>query len=311
MSSASSPGKLILCGEHAILAGCPAIVLAVTPRVSCRVTPGAEMILNLPGLDAIPYPEESLKKLEEVLTARHQQGLPPSRPHDLLALAALRTAPDWRGTLSYETDLPIGSGMGASAAFLLSTLNALKEEWNMKNLYQQALSLEHLQHGTSSGLDLWASMLGGCWWVEGEAREEIEVLPLPEFQLFHTGTPSATTGECVEQVRSTYPLEHKIWDAFEEVALHTQEALLEGEGDQWNTAIRQNEDLLHTIGVVPEAVHSVLKRIESAGGAGKVCGAGSIRGDAGGVVLVRDTHPELIPPAWTAIPSVPQSTGTQ
>jgi hydroxymethylglutaryl-CoA synthase len=243
--------------------------------------------------------------------SRHQQGLPPTQPQDLLALAALQTAPEWQGTLAYETRLPIGSGMGASAAFLLSTLNALREEWRMLDLYDRAVSLEHLQHGTSSGLDVWASLNGGCWWVQGNSRQEIEALPLPEFQLYHTGTPEATTGECVDQVRKSYPAEHGIWEAFEQVAVETQAALLNGEPEQWNRAIRENEELLHTIGVVPEAVHAALSRIETAGGAGKVCGAGSIRGEGGGIVLVRNAPPELIPPTWTAIDAVPQSVGTQ
>ena len=51
-------------------------------------------------------------------------------------------------------------------------------------------------------------------------------------------------------------------------------------------SIRHNHQLLVKIGVVPEKVQKFIAEVEKSGGAAKICGAGSIRGDAAGAVLV-------------------------
>ena len=47
-------------------------------------------------------------------------------------------------------------------------------------------------------------------------------------------------------------------------------------------SIRANHRLLDQIGVVPERVGQFIREIESHGGAAKICGAGSVDGEAAG-----------------------------
>ena len=54
----------------------------------------------------------------------------------------------------------------------------------------------------------------------------------------------------------------------------------------WIKGVQDNHWLLAEIGVVPKKVGQFIKDVMTAGGVGKVCGAGSIRGDAGGMVMV-------------------------
>lgn len=311
MSTASSPGKLILSGEHAILAGCPALAMACTPRVVCRATPNeqAETVLCLPQRSACRRTPSETADVHDRIVERHAQGRPPSSPEDLLFAALHRTAPGWTGTITFETDLPIGSGMGASAAFLLSLLRALRPDTGRDSLYSTALELEHLQHGVSSGLDLWTSLNGGVWWVECPHRTSLPLDSVPDFQLLHTGAPSSTTGECVNRVREQFPEHHAIWKEFRVVVERTRKALLQHRADDWSDAMRENHALLCRIGVVPDSVQDQIRQVEANGGAAKICGAGSIRGTAAGVVLVRDLPPENLPATWRRIPAEFTSTG--
>ena len=62
--------------------------------------------------------------------------------------------------------------------------------------------------------------------------------------------------------------------------------MVAGESLELRESIRENHRLLVEIGVVPEQVSAFVREIEQAGGAAKICGAGSVVGDAAGVLLV-------------------------
>lgn len=303
MTVAHSPGKLILAGEHAVLAGCPALAMASSPRVTCCISesPGQTVTLTLPGRCRLEVPQEDLTRISTEVQERHAHGLPPQSPEDLLLTALHRHAPGWTGQITFATDLPVGSGMGASAAFLLSLLKALQPDIPADSLYVNALALEHLQHGRSSGLDVWTSLQGGLWWVQGAERTRLDLPALPDFRIFHTGSPASTTGECVNQVCRSFPHDHSIWQDFAKVIHQTRSALEHQDSAAWSEAIRITHALLCRIGTVPESVQRDIHHLEAAGAVAKICGAGSIRGDGAGVVLVRDAQAEWIPQHWMDI----------
>ena len=102
------------------------------------------------------------------------------------------------------------------------------------------------------------------------------------------GKPQATTGECVASVREAWGHDQALWDAFG-ACTNTLLDTMEQTGDQASNlveVIKENHRLLQRIGVVPDFAARFISEIEEAGGAAKVSGAGSIRGDAAGVLLV-------------------------
>ena len=303
MTTAQSPGKMILAGEHAILAGCPAITMATTPLVTCTCEPTSsdKISLQLPGQEPLHYTPKDVLQRDEGLTKRHAQGLAPKCPEDVLLSAVARHSSNWTGSITFTTDLPIGSGMGASAAFLLSLLKALNPSFSTQDLYAHALELEHLQHGTSSGIDVWTSLQGGLWWIERQERAAIQVPELPDFRIVHTGIPQATTGECVNQVKKNFPTGHALWKEFSRILHDTRSAIEAGDSETWSETIRENHRLLCEIGVVPKAIQHEISKIEAQGGSAKICGAGSISGDQAGIVLVRDIDGDAIPEHWSDI----------
>jgi mevalonate kinase len=133
-------------------------------------------------------------------------------------------------------------------------------------------------------VDSYISLYGGCATFEdGEAKS----IPLPRMQMYlvETGAPEATTGECVVQVKEQFEND-RIWNDFEDVTREVETAVRENNDALMRSLLRENHRLLCRIGVVPEKVKQFVGDVEAAGGAAKICGAGSTRGENGGVVLV-------------------------
>ena len=95
----------------------------------------------------------------------------------------------------------------------------------------------------------------------------------------------ATTGECVVDVKTKFERD-LIWNDFEAVTLALEKAVRANKLEDVQQAIRENHKLLTRIGVVPAKVQQFIGEIEAQGGAAKICGAGSVLGDAAGMVLV-------------------------
>lgn len=289
-----TPGKLILSGEYAVIHGRPALVMAIPYFVETQLNSYPE-----PGvmLNGIYKTWETLLDLETQLLHRYQSFIDHQihirqvlqSPEELCWFAIIHClfqthhVPSGRGVqLSLHTDIPIGCGMGSSAAVIINLMHAMSTyyELNLSKtaLYPLALTAEHLQHGHSSGTDLKIVLEGGLRSFQRHHTRLLSTI-FPTLQLVHTGKPMHTTGECVTQVNQRYPNQHPIWDDFE----HCTRALINNID---KPAIRENHRLLHTLGVVPNKVAQFIETIETQGGAAKICGAGSIGGDSAGIVMV-------------------------
>ncbi len=303
---ANAPGKLILSGEHAVVQGRPAVVMAVTRHVHAVIQPSDDDLLRVtfPGVfddDAIPtaalpgLKKRLLENYNRFLTGemgiRHVLG----SPTELLFYAVVHLLDEaghpLKGGLhmALSTDLPIGCGMGSSAAVIAAVLGGTAGLLHMTPsrdaLYRWTLDVEKMQHGHPSGVDPFITVHGGCVrFQQGAARALAP--PRKRMHLALTGAPKSTTGECVARVSQAYPMNDPIWTQFEKVTDELERALHQEEWEDVCAAIRANHRLLTRIGVVPRKVQQFIQEIEAAGGAAKIGGAGSITGDAGGVVLV-------------------------
>jgi len=303
---ARSPGKLILSGEHAIVHGAPALALAVDRFARADVQPLHEAELRFENA-SIP-----LARLPEHLAAvqarhaRFQRGdigireVAPT-PADLLFAAAALTDLRHGQVLRIASEIPPGAGLGSSAAVLIALLRALRPDWDDETLFPHALACENFQHGRSSGLDVFACLRGGL--VRGTPGHfrKADIPALPPFDVWDSGRPDASTGECVAAVGERFPTGHPIWDEFARVCDATETALRGHDpAPAWRDALRENHRLLQRIGVVPDPVSREIQAIEAQGGAAKICGAGSIRGGRAGMVLVLPgDRPPVLPGTWT------------
>ena len=314
---AVAPGKLILSGEHAVVYGRPALAMAVNRNAQAFITmEGAEetVSFDLPNLQAgkesftlralREFHGRVLRNYEEFQAGRLSIREVVRKPVDLFQFAfvtimdGLHLKMGGGVNVRLNSNIPIGCGMGSSAATILSVLRGLghyyrvdfRPEWYSR----YSLEVENMQHGQASGLDTYVSMHGGCVRFQNGAAQE---MPLPRVPLYivNTGTPASTTGEAVSAVARRYSATSPIWDGFEGVVNHMQKALQHDDLKAFQKALRDNHRLLGEIGVVPGRVGDFVAEVEQAGAAAKICGAGAVAGDRAGMVLVaaRETPTDL------------------
>lgn len=190
--------------------------------------------------------------------------------------------------MKLRSSIPVGCGMGSSAATVLSEIRAmghfLRVDYKPDWYYEYSLEAEKLQHGKPSGVDSYISLHGGCArFQDGQASS----LSLPRAKMFmvHTGIPVCTTGECVMNVEKNFS-NSSIWSEFEDVTNAFEHAIFANDQQKLNWLVRENNRLLTAIGVVPKTVQNFIADIEQWGGSAKICGAGAVTGENGGIVLV-------------------------
>lgn len=318
---AIAPGKLILSGEHSVVYGRPALAMAVNRNAETLVTmDGApdRVSFELPDLGAAreSFTLRALRDFHDRVARNHREFLEGRlsirdvlhKPVELFQYAYITLLDGLHLTMGngaggvnvrMRSNIPIGCGMGSSAASIISVLRGLghyyRTEFRPEWYARYSLEVENMQHGRASGLDTFVSLHGGCvMFRQGEFRE----LPLPRMPLYivNTGHPESSTGEAVSAVaRRTGGAACALWDEFEAATLAMEKASRENDLPAFQRAMRTNHRLLEAIGVVPARVSEFVAEAESAGAAAKVCGAGAVAGDAAGMVVVAsETSPAAL-----------------
>lgn len=301
-----SPGKLILSGEHAVVYGAPACALAINKTIqgeyqACandvitirNVDLNIEASLNIPEILALR--DKLLKRYEEFTQNKLTINQVIKNPLELCwftisqIFAGMASWPLSCGfDIQLKADIPLGCGMGSSAALIVNLILGVSTLFNLslsqEKIYGLASEAENLQHGRSSGLDIKLSLTGGIHVFQHHQLTPLAIQTLP-FQYINSGKPQSTTGECVAFVKQqNFP--QTLWQEFENTTRHFILALQNQDNVELVKAIKKNHRLLCEIGVVPQHIQTMIAEIENKGGAAKICGAGSIRGDSAGMVLV-------------------------
>lgn len=302
-----APGKLILSGEYAVLYGQPALAMAVNrfaEIILTKTTKQNYIKFCLPNLNyATSISLQQLGELKLRIQNEYAKFLSNEctidkvlqKPFELLQYTFVHVLDKLKVTLSQglevniHSNIPISSGMGSSAAVIMgityALANLLGDKVQLADYLKFARDIESLQHGCSSGLDLYMSLNGGCARFENGTGIFRNVSEIPMY-LINTGSVAMTTGQCISKVAKHFQNNSSLAHDFGVITDDFDKALQNNNLLDVQECIRANHRLLIRIGVVPERVQRLILEIENVGAAGKICGAGSCEGQNAGVVLV-------------------------
>ncbi len=302
-----APGKLILSGEHAVLLGAPVLATAVSLYATTTLTPYSLSdicfdLINLKHKRA--HTRQALHRLSARLQKDYQRfrlgeiGIRRvvQKPFELVEYTVshfLDRFEEKRKTgvhIHHHSDIPVGCGMGSSAASIISTNWALNQFYEknltLESMLALSLDAENLQHGYSSGIDLFMATHGGTWLIDGAQHTPLSLSSkLPLFWV-NTGTPQSSTGECVACSKAYFAKHPDSIAQFRAVTEAMAHALDSDHLQGLKQAFWQNQDLLTLLGVVPLKIQNFLALLKADNLAGKVCGAGSVAGERAGMLLL-------------------------
>ncbi len=181
-------GKWIMSGEHAVLRGCPALVFPLLSRhLDLSYKPSTEGLkLELLG----PYGDELQLLFWGVL----------ERVCELKNISRNSLS----GTLQLRNGIPVGAGMGASAAFCVAMTRWFESLGYVENaeVYEFSRQLENIFHGESSGVDI-AVALSAQPLIFTRGKERIDFNPAWQPRAFISYSEKrGVTLDCVTKVKN-------------------------------------------------------------------------------------------------------------
>ena len=194
MTVATAPGKVVLCGEYAVLDGAPAVCMATDRRARVTITDyqGDWHRVRAPGYSSVEG-----RFVADAATASWLQGAEEYRIVDVVWRVA-----GWGGKGHLSIDLDTRAfvddacgekiGLGSSAALSVALVAALSESGDVLATAMQAH--REFQRGLGSGVDIATSVTGGL--IEYR-MDDTTVVPLPwpeglSYRLIWTGKPADT-----------------------------------------------------------------------------------------------------------------------
>ena len=294
MTVSSAPGKVYLFGEHAVVYGEPAVPCAIERRATVEVSARSDGRLRVDAGDL---------SLDGFTVEYGGDGAPDvDVPQSLVqaatgyvdgAVTQARDAadePEIGFDVTIESAIPLGAGLGSSAAVVVAGIDAATRELGVslapEELADRAYRVEHeVQSGEASRADTFCSAMGGAVRVEGEDCRQLDAPNLP-FVIGYDGG-AGDTGELVAGVRALreeYDFAASTVESIGDLVRRGERALAEGDIDELGRLMDVNHGLLSALGVSARSLDAMVWAAREAGAHGaKLTGAGG-----GGCIVALD-----------------------
>jgi mevalonate kinase len=277
----SAPGKIYLFGEHAVVYGESAICCAVDLRTRVKAeisdTIRISSVLGDTGIDYGKYPYVStvIEKMSEIA--------------------------DIKGVnLHIESNIPVGSGLGSSAAVTIATIQALNMLFGyglqLEDIASLGHSIERKIQGAASPTDTYVSTMGGVIMVP--MKKKLDIIDCG-IVIGNTGRFSSTRQlvSNVALLKKHYPeIIDPILSTIGKISITGEELVIKKEYESIGNLMNINQGLLDAIGVSSSELANLIYAARNSGAySAKITGAG------GGGCMVALTSPSDVVKIASAI----------
>ena len=309
MTVVSAPGKVYLFGEHAVVYGEPAVPCAIEKRATVTAEPRADGHVRVEAQDltlngfAVEYADtpdgrpdvDVPKPLIDAATGYVDAAVEQARE--------AADAPNAGFDIEVNSDIPLGAGLGSSAAVVVAGIDAatraLGKPLDRRELADRAYQAEHdVQDGQASRADTFCSTMGGAVHVEADDCNRVATPALPFVVGFDGG--AGDTGQLVAGVgslRDRYAFAADTVEAIGDIVRQGKALLAAADPDSDPSAelitdlgelMDINHGLLSALGVSSRSLDTMVWAAREAGAEGaKLTGAGG-----GGCIVALDTTDE-------------------
>ncbi len=299
MTTSSAPGKVYLFGEHAVVYGEPAVPCAIELRASVTATRRDSGLrvragdLTLDGF-TVEYDSEASDRPDvDVADSLVDAAMGYINGAVTQARDAVG-AEDVGFEIAVDSQIPLGAGLGSSAAVVVAAIDAVTRELGVTldpaEIADRAYQVEYaVQDGQASRADTFCSTMGGAVRVEGDECRTLDTPDLP-FVIGYDGG-AGDTGELVSSVRdlrAEYGFAADTVASIGDLVRQGETALAEDDLSRLGELMNFNHGLLSALGVSSRSLDAMVWAARDAGALGaKLTGAGG-----GGCIVALDETPE-------------------
>ncbi len=273
MIAASTSGKVILFGEHAVVYGRPAIAVPVT---QVKATALIEPARAGRGVTILAT---------DLARVVHLRKADPANPLASIVRAVLAhfACPEPDANITVHSTIPIASGMGSGAAVSASIVRALAQfldrQIDEATVSSIVYEVEKLYHGTPSGVDNTVVVYARpVYFVRGRPLQTFAVQRPFTIAVGNTGVRSPTK-IAVGDVRKAWEADReryeRLFDEIGSIVERARATIESGEVDALGPLMDANRAILRDMGVSSEELDRLVDAARTAGASGaKLVGGG-------------------------------------
>jgi mevalonate kinase len=274
MTVGYAPGKVILCGEHAVVYGRPAIAVPVTEvQAQAHIAPARDshgVLIDAPDLN-------------RRVIVRDAPDDDPLARIVRLALKALRVDQEPDLTITVTSAVPIARGMGSGAAVSTAIVRGLAAHlggWlSSRAISDLVYQTELIYHGTPSGIDNTVVAFEKPVYFIKDVRCEIFWVGQPFLLAVADTGVASPTREVVSGLRRRYRADPDgyapLFDQAGAIADAARVAIERGEIEPLGGLLNENHSLLQQMGVSSPDLDRLVTAARQGGALGaKMSGAG-------------------------------------
>jgi mevalonate kinase len=287
----SACAKVILCGEHSVVYGRPAIALPLPAlRVRARMKATSRPFII------------HAQDVNEIVAAGDLSGetLNPLARIAQLTLARLQQAPP-AAELSITSAIPVGANLGSGAAVSVAVARAIAaffgHDLSAGAASALAYEVEKIHHGTPSGIDNTVVAYEQPVWFVKDSEPRVLTIPSPPALVIGDTGFSMPTRVPVGEVRAAWEHDRDrmegLFNAITSLVYISREALQKSDWPVLGHAMNANHMLLQQINVSCAELDALCNAAREAGALGAKMSGGGRGGNM--IALARDAaHADAI-----------------